>query len=499
MTAEADEPRKRRKYTATERLAILKTAAKVGPVEAARHHGVPQTTVSNWLHRDATKVGAQEVVERAAQSKPARTRAHRVASSKVPAGAMTMPATKVESKVAMGAMTTPATKVESTTKVSPTEPTEPTTAAKGTKAAGAKAGQATMKLPKRESPDSLVKRVARSYTPSEKAQALEHAMAHGVSAASDELGISRFSIYDWQRKLKKAAAGQGPSPTCGPSPQTIEAQRDHEILGEWRKHPGLGPSQIRNQLRRRGVKVSVTTARRVMEDAGYRPPKVQREPHDERFEAVRPNHLWHLDFVHRHINRASTFTLILIDDCARFVTGHGVDDAERAEMVISTFEEAIARHGKPEYVMNDGGSAFWAWRGISRFTSLLTELGIDQIHAEKKEHNGKVEVFNANLHKELFDRHRFYDLAEMKRRLAAHLHWYNHARTHHALGGLLVPADRYYGRAAEVMARIEAGGQRDGDDLELRDRCLELFKVVSKNGTPEVWLLGQRVAMPALP
>jgi transposase InsO family protein len=188
---------------------------------------------------------------------------------------------------------------------------------------------------------------------------------------------------------------------------------------------------------------------------------------------------------------------ILIDDCARFVTGHGVDDAERAEMVISTFEEAIARHGKPEYVMNDGGSAFWAWRGISRFTSLLTELGIDQIHAKKKEHNGKVEVFNANLHKELFDRHRFYDLAEMKRRLAAHLHWYNHARTHHALGGLLVPADRYYGRAAEVMARIESGGHRDGDELELRDRCLELFKVVSKS-RPSPPPISLRVVPPPL-
>jgi len=32
-----------------------------------------------------------------------------------------------------------------------------------------------------------------------------------------------------------------------------------------------------------------------------------------------------------------------------------------------------------------------------------------------------------------------------------------------------------------------------------RDRCLELFKIVSKNGTPEVWLLGQRLAVPALP
>jgi transposase InsO family protein len=360
----------------------------------------------------------------------------------------------------------PTAKVSAAARVAVSEPATATTAAATTKTA-----KPTTMLPKPGTPppSGLVKRVARSYTPSEKAQALEHAATHGVSAASDELGISRFSIYDWQRKLKKAAAGEGPSPTSGPSPRTIEEQRDQEILGEWRKHPGLGPSQIRNQLRRRGVKVSVTTARRVMEDAGYRPPKVKREPHDERFEAVRPNHLWHLDYVHRNINRAETHTLILIDDCARFVTGHGVDDVERAEMVIATFEDAVARHGKPERVMHDRGSAFWSWRGISRFTSLLTELGIDQVVAEKKEHNGKVEVFNANLHKELFDRYRFYDLAEMKRRLAAHLHWYNCARTHHALGGLLVPADRYYGRAEEVLARIEAGGQREGDELELRD------------------------------
>lgn len=459
MSARADRRRKRRRYTAAKRRDILKSANEVGPVEAARRHGVPQTTVSNWLHRDAAKVAKETAAQKATghPEKSKRTRKGRGAR---------------RSKTAAGPI-----------------------------AAATKAAKPTTMLAKPGTPlpSSLVTRVARSYTPSEKAEALEYAATHSVSAAAAKFEISRFSIYDWKRKVEKAAAGEGPSPTSGPAPRTIEEQRDQEILGEWRKHPGLGPSQIRNQLRRRGVKVSVTTARRVMEDAGYRPPKVKREPHDERFEAVRPNHLWHLDFVHRNINRATTFTLILIDDCARFVTGHGVDDAERAEMVITTFEEAVARHGKPERVMHDRGAAFWSWRGISRFTALLTELGIDQVVAEHKEHNGKVEVFNANLHKELFDRHRFYDLAEMKRRLAAHLHWYNHARTHHALGGLLVPADKYYGRAEEVLARIETGGQRDGDDLELRDRCLELFKVVSKNGTPEVWLLGQRLAMPALP
>jgi putative transposase len=335
---------------------------------------------------------------------------------------------------------------------------------------------------------------ARRYTPSQKAEIVEHAAAHGVTEASEKFGVSRFSIYEWLRKVGKAAKGEGPSPTSGPAPVDVEAQRDREILAEWRKHPGLGPSQIKNQLRRAGVKASVHTVRRVMEEAGYRPPKVKREPHDQRFEAVRPNHLWHLDFVHRHVNRSSTYTLILIDDCSRFVVGHGVDDAERADMVIGAFQEAVDRHGRPEQVMHDKGSAFWSWRGISRFTELLTEMGIDQVVAEHKEWNGKVEVFNGNLHKELFDVHRFYDLAEMKRRLAAHLSWYNHGRTHHALGGLLVPADRYYGRVEDVLARIEAGAGRDPADLlELRDRCLELFKVVSRGGVPEVWLLGQRL------
>ena len=336
--------------------------------------------------------------------------------------------------------------------------------------------------------------VAKQYTPSQRAEAIEQALKHGVSDASDLLGMSRFSIYDWMRKSKKAAAGEGPAPTSGPAPQEIEEQRDREILSEWHKHPGLGPSQIVNQLRRAGIKVSVHTTRRVMEDAGYRPPKVRREPHDQFYEAVRPNHLWHLDFVHRHINRTSTFTLILIDDCSRYVVGHGVDDAERANMVIETFDHAVEQHGKPERVMHDKGSAFWSWRGISRFTELLVELGIDQIAAEHKEWNGKVEVFNANLHKELFNVQRFCDVAEMRRRLAAHLEWYNHSRTHHSLGGLLVPADRYYGRVDEVLARIEAGtGREAGDMLELRERCLELFRVTSRGGVPEVWLLGKKL------
>ena len=427
-------PRRRRRYTRSQREAALADVAVIGLSEASRKHGIPDSTIHNW---QKARRQAEEASGAVAEAEP------------------------VE-----GPVETPPPDAEQAETPAETREVKP--------------------------------RAAKRYTPSQRGEILEDAAKHSVSEASKQHGVSRWSIYDWQRKVKLAAEGKGSSPTSGPPPQEIEALRDKEILDEWHRHPGLGPSQIRNQLRRKSIKVSVHTVRRVMEDAGYRPPKVKRDPHDERFEAVRPNHIWHLDFLHRHINRASTFTLIVIDDHSRFVVGHGVDDAERADLVIQTFEDAVTRHGKPETVLHDKGSAFWSWRGISRFTALLTELGIDQIPAQHKEWNGKLEVFNANLSKELFDAHRFYDVAEMKRRMASHLHWYNHRRTHHALGGLLVPADRYFGRADEVLARLEAGAGADValDALDLRDRVLDLFKVVSVDGRPEVWLMGQKILEP---
>jgi len=335
-------------------------------------------------------------------------------------------------------------------------------------------------------------RVARTYSPSQVAQALERVAAIGVRPAAKELGISRNALRDWERKAARAAKGEGPAPTSGPDPKTVEADRDKRILDEWNKQVGLGPSQVRNQLRRAGIRVSVQTVRRVMEDAGYRPPRVERRDHSGRYEALRPNQLWHLDFLHRHVHKQPVFVLALLDDFSRFVPGWALDDAERADAVIDAFEQAVARHGKPEAVMHDGGSAFWAWRGASRFTRVLEEYGVDQIKVDVPQHNGKIEVFNANIQKELFDRVTFPDVGELRRRLGPHFHWYNHHRTSHALGGLLVPADRYFGRADEVVARIETGGAA-GDPLDLAVRTLELFRVVSHRGKPEIWLMGQKI------
>ncbi len=348
---------------------------------------------------------------------------------------------------------------------------------------------------------SRQRRVAKVYTPSERARALECAHAEGVTAAAKKFKMSAFAIYDWRRRARLHGEGKvADSPVVG-SDEDHAAARDSRILKEWRAHPGLGPSQVRNQLRRQGLKVSVHTVRCVLEQNGYVTPKVRREPaHDQRYEAVRPNHLWHLDFLHRYIHKQKIYILLVLDDYSRFIVGGAIWDGERVAAVHETFLASVNRHGRPEKVMSDGGSAFYAWKGIGEFTRLLEELEVDQLIAKIPQVNGKLENLNANIQKELFNTETFFDLGEAQRRLSAWISFYNFRRTHHALGGLLVPADRYFGRADEVLACIEAGRSAEGfgEPVPPGERQLDLFRITSHRGQVEVHLLGHRILLPLL-
>lgn len=128
---------------------------------------------------------------------------------------------------------------------------------------------------------------------------------------------------------------------------------------------------------------------------------------------------------------------------------------------------------------------------------MLEELEIDQLIAKTPQVNGKLEVLNANVQKELFDQETFFDLGEAQRRLSAWVGFYNFRRTHHALGGLLVPADRYFGRADEVLAHIESGRSPDGlgEPIPVGERQLDLLRVTSHRGQLELHLLGHRIVL----
>lgn len=340
----------------------------------------------------------------------------------------------------------------------------------------------------------------RRYSPAEKEQILADAERMGVPEASRLHNCTGWSIYRWQTKKNKEQEQANMMPVK-PESAFIQtgrlkpADRDDSILKMWQRHPGLGPSQIRNQLRReKGIRASVNTVRNVMEEHGYVQPRVKRKEHQGEYEAVRPRQMYHLDFFHFYIHKLKQCLLFILDDYSRFIPGWSLVTSERVDIVIQAMEAAITRYGKPECAMSDGGSAFHSWRGIGRFSRFLEEYGIDQWVAGDPAVNGKVEALNASFSKELLRRVEFADRDEALRQISAWVRHYNFQRTHHSLGGLLVPADRFMGCADETLRRIEEGhGGSPLDLLSPESRPLELFKVVSEGGNPKVYLMGRNV------
>jgi len=340
----------------------------------------------------------------------------------------------------------------------------------------------------------------RRYSPAEKAQIIADARTMGVGSAAEKHGCSKWTLYDWLKKDKPAAsrpaeATRGGEPAANQTPsQTPEDSRHRLILELWREQPGLGPSQIRSLLKRRGFKASVNTVRAVMVEHGYVQPKVRRKEHPGAYEAIRPLQLCHLDFYHFHVHRQKQCLLFILDDFSRFITGWTLLRSEHADGVIETFDGSVTRYGKPEGVMSDRGSAFHSWKGLSRFQALLEEYGIDFYLAQEAEVNGKAEALNASVQKELIREVEFADLADARNQVARWVAFYNYRRTHHALGGLLVPADRFHGWQDDTLRRIEQGNGADMQELlNPQGRGLELFRVVSTGGQPAVYLMGKKI------
>ena len=329
------------------------------------------------------------------------------------------------------------------------------------------------------------------YSAAVKKEILADAKENGVESAATKHGVSNTTIYEWLRAVVRRGNETGKIEVEAEDPKV---DRNRRILAMWRQHPGYGPSQIRNMLKRGGFRVSVGTVRHVLEENGYLPPKLKRKEHVGRYEAGRPRELYHLDFYHFFVHKQKQCVLFIEDDYSRFIAGWAMVASEQADPVIASFDLAVQRYGRPDGVMSDRGSAFHSWKGLSRFEALLEEYEINYYLAKEAAVNGKVEALNASFQKECVEQQEFMDLTDAARGVGRWVEHYNHHRTHHGLGGLLVPADRYYGVAEQTLRRIEQGLGAETPGLTNPDsRGLELFRVVSQGGAPQIWLMGRKI------
>ncbi len=278
----------------------------------------------------------------------------------------------------------------------------------------------------------------------------------GVKKAAETAEVHYTTVYEWRNDLKALGEenflAEVPK-SRGRGAKEISEEQEKAVLESWELYPGFGPGQIRNQLRRQGVTISIRTVRRIMEANGY---EVKRKKKDDkvchRFEANRPLELVQMDILEFFINKLKVYLLLLQDDYSRFIVGWHLAEKTNIDLVIKVVQDSINRYGKMEEILSDRGFVFYSWRGGNRFEKYLETQRIEHTHARAHHPQtlGKIESTNKHIQKELLRRQRFESTSEAKAAIGKWVNTYNYERTHQGLGGYLVPADRFQGRVEEV-------------------------------------------------
>jgi len=279
------------------------------------------------------------------------------------------------------------------------------------------------------------------------------ALAVGLSSAEvcELVGVSYSALANWRKRyleggaqsLMRQATNPGSRKICGELERRIEQMR--------RDHPEAGVRRIRDELKRdQGIGVSAETVRRVVNDAGLNnpPPRKRRGPPGlRRFEKELPNALWQIDIFTFKLKRMYPVYLVgIIDDCSRYIVGHGLFRQQTAEAVLEVVKGAIGQWGAPREILSDNGRQFAAWRGQTRFQKVLKRQGIG--HVRSAPHHpmtlGKIERFWKTIWTEFLEDSVFASFADARQRLEHWIGYYNHQRPHQGIDGAC-PADRYEG------------------------------------------------------
>ena len=335
-----------------------------------------------------------------------------------------------------------------------------------------------------------------------------------IEDVAEEYSLAVGTLKRWQERREKAKSKEDPLGLSGlgdgstrpkKAGNRISAATEEEILKHWKEHPGLGPSQIQFQLKREGLKVSTRAIRRVLIENGYQKKVKIGTGELQRFEAERPNKMWQMDILDFWISKQRVFVLLMIDDYSRFVVGSGIFTEATMSHAITVLRKAVARYGKPESLLTDRGMQFYSWRTMNRFQKLLESLGIEHILARPHHPQtcGKVEALNKRIQNELIQKKHFKSLSELEKEIRAWIYDYNHNRTHQGirdpeLGSVLVPADRYFGRVEEVLAKVR--GKLENKEVSPFDYTkdienmnpFEIVKVMENKGSLEIWFCGRK-------
>jgi len=345
------------------------------------------------------------------------------------------------------------------------------------------------KLPTAKPPTHRGRRLARpeevqsqTYNPQQRLMILDCWLRSGLPAKdfATLVGVSKHTLYAWkQRFTQQGPAGLLEFPRGAPEGSRLPDLTKRTILLLKQAHPDWGCERISQMLvRGPALPASPPAVARVLHEAGYELHETPTRPHPDKvrfFERARPNQLWQTDlftFVLKRQNRR-VYLVAFLDDHSRFLVSFGLHASQSTALVLEVLRAGIAAYGAPEEILTDNGTQYITWRGESAFQKELKGRGIRQIVAAPRHPQtlGKIERFWGTLWRECVETAVFLDLADARARIGHFIDWYNFQRTHSGIGGL-VPADRFFGAAPDVLHA-------------LKDRVAANALELARNGLPK--------------
>ncbi len=277
------------------------------------------------------------------------------------------------------------------------------------------------------------------------------------------VGISHLTLYTWKRKFEDdGPAGLIDKPKGPGRGSKLPELTRRTILMLKESNPDWGCQRISDMLLRGpALPASPGAVAQVLHEAGYELEEVPTRPHPDHpreFERAKPNQLWQTDlftFILKRQNRR-VYLVAFLDDHSRFIVSYGLHGSQSTALVLEVLRAGIASYQPPEEILTDNGTQYVTWRGKSAFTKELEKLGIRQVVASPRRPQtlGKTERFWGTLWRECVERAVFLDLEDARRRIGLFIDHYNFQRPHQGIGGL-VPADRYFSAAPEVLRTLK--------------------------------------------
>jgi transposase InsO family protein len=286
------------------------------------------------------------------------------------------------------------------------------------------------------------------------------------------VGVSPHTLDGWKKRFHAEGPAGLMEHRGGPRGSRLPEVTRRAILMLKQANPEYGCQRISDLLARGpALGAGPAAVATVLKEEGYELEEVPTRPHEEsvrRFERARPNQLWQTDlftFVLRRQNRR-VYLVGFLDDHSRFVVGYGLYASPTTVLVIETLRAAMTSYGRPEEVLTDNGPQYVTWRGTSAFRKELDKQGIKHLVAHPKHPRtlGKVERFWASLWQECLETAVFVDVEDARRRIGLWIDHYNFHRPHQGIEGL-VPADRFFGAAPEVLKTLRARVAANALDL----------------------------------